>query len=556
MESKKYQYVLFDLDGTLTDPKEGITKSVQYALYAFGIMEPNLDKLEPFIGPPLADSFMEFYHLSPQEAAEAVEKYRERFQLTGLYENVIYEGITELLEALHEEGRSIAIASSKPTVFVEKILKYFKIASYFDVVVGSELDGRRSKKEEVVEEALRQLYQLKGQSFPPKQEALDRTVMIGDRKFDIQGAKAYGIDSIGVLYGYSGKGELKEAGADCIVKTVKELRQVLLGEDTGRNVGKKKAIEKKESQRKESKKINSQKINSQKIDSQKIDSQKIAADKKTVQKTDSTACAEQKSLTFLGALKMIEPAIVHYVITSVVLVAASYLIFGWLGNSFSVLREGLLKHNSTITEVINSVGMVCSLVVLTRWYLPGKRLPSFQEKKDIAYYILLVVLSISMAAAINILFSFMGITENASETYERVSNSQYSIPVVLGLILYGVVSPFVEEVLFREIIYNRIKARFQVNISIMVTALLFGIYHMNLVQGLYGFCMGIMLNVLYEYFGGLKAAYIFHGIANIFIYLISRNEMLSKGIFTPGYCVLFAIISFFTLFIMFKRKED
>lgn len=512
MESKKYQYVLFDLDGTLTDPKEGITKSVQYALYAFGIMEPNLDKLESFIGPPLADSFMEFYHLSPQQAEEAVEKYRERFQQTGLYENVIYEGIPELLEVLHKEGRRIAIASSKPTVFVEKILKYFKIASCFDVVVGSELDGRRSKKEEVVEEALRQLYQLEGQSFLPRQEVLDRTVMIGDRKFDVQGAKAYGIDSIGVLYGYSGKGELKEAGADCIVRTVKELRQVLLGEDTEKNISKKKAMERK--------------------------------------------AIEQKPLTFFDAVKMIEPAIVHYVITSFVLVAASYLIFGWLGSSFSSFREVLLQYSSTITEVVNSVGMVCSLWILTRWYLPGKRLPSFREKKNIEYYVLLVVLSISMAAAVNILFSLIGITEKASETYERVSNSQYSIPIVLGLVLYGIVSPFVEEILFREIIYNRIKARFQVNISIIVTALLFGIYHMNLVQGLYGFCMGIMLNVLYEYFGGLKAAFIFHGAANIFIYLISRNDMFSKRIFTPGYCVLFATIYFSTLIFMFKRKED
>jgi len=151
-------YLLFDLDGTLTDPKLGITTCVQYALKSFGIEEPDLDKLEPFIGPPLKDSFMQFYGLDEKEAETAVDKYRERFQDIGLFENEIYPGIREMLRVLKKKGMHLAVASSKPTVFVERILEHFKIRKYFEVVVGSELDGRRVNKDEVVQEALSALF--------------------------------------------------------------------------------------------------------------------------------------------------------------------------------------------------------------------------------------------------------------------------------------------------------------------------------------------------------------------------------------------------------------
>ncbi len=147
-------YLLFDLDGTLTDPKEGICTCVQYALSAMGIEEPDLDKLEPFIGPPLKDSFQEFYHMSEEQAQAAVEKYRERFQDKGIFENKLYPGIPEMLRALNSKGMFLGVASSKPTVFVKKILEHFEIARYFKVIVGSELDGTRTNKDEVVAEAL------------------------------------------------------------------------------------------------------------------------------------------------------------------------------------------------------------------------------------------------------------------------------------------------------------------------------------------------------------------------------------------------------------------
>lgn len=214
----KYSYILFDLDGTLTDPKEGITTSVQYALKAFGIEESDKDKLTPFIGPPLKDSFMEFYGFSEKQAEEAIAKYREWFKPTGIFQNAIYPGIPEMLKELKARGKVLAVASSKPQVFVEKILEHFGIREYFSVIVGSELDGTRGRKEEVVEEALRQL---------GGTEKL-HTVMVGDRCYDIQGGQQHGLRTIGVSFGYAKEGELEEAGADEVADTVEELRRLLL----------------------------------------------------------------------------------------------------------------------------------------------------------------------------------------------------------------------------------------------------------------------------------------------------------------------------------------
>lgn len=218
-----FKYCLFDLDGTLTDPREGITKSVQYALRAFGIEEPDLKKLEPFIGPPLKRSFMEFYGFSEREAVKGVELYREYFAPVGILENYIYPGISEMLGRLREKGIHLAVASSKPTDFVHQILAHFDIEKYFEVIVGSEMDGTRTQKEEVVEEALRQL----GILTVPVEERAACCVMVGDRKFDIQGAKAHSLTGVGVRFGYASPGELEMEGADYIAETVEELSQYL-----------------------------------------------------------------------------------------------------------------------------------------------------------------------------------------------------------------------------------------------------------------------------------------------------------------------------------------
>lgn len=211
------QFILFDLDGTLTDPKAGITKAVQYALRKSGIEVENPDALTMFIGPPLRDSYREYYGFSDQEAEDAVIKYREYFSETGIFENELYAGIDAMLRALRKEGKTLAVATSKPTVFAERILRHFGLDTYFSFVAGSELDGSRSQKSEVIQYALEHL----------AGAAPERTVMVGDREYDILGARGAGIDSVGVLYGYGSLCELTAAKATHIAEDVPALFNLL-----------------------------------------------------------------------------------------------------------------------------------------------------------------------------------------------------------------------------------------------------------------------------------------------------------------------------------------
>ena len=216
-----YKYILFDLDGTISDPKVGICTSVQTALKKFGINVPDINTLTPFIGPPLRDSFRDFYHIKPEDMEDCIAAYRARFSTVGLFENDLYDGIPELLKTLKENGRKLALASSKPRVFVEKILNHFGISEYFDVIMGSELDGTRENKSEIIAECLRLL------GIDPSGD-LSKVVMVGDRKYDVEAAVAAGLPNIAVSYGYGSKEELTKAGAEVIAGTVKELENILL----------------------------------------------------------------------------------------------------------------------------------------------------------------------------------------------------------------------------------------------------------------------------------------------------------------------------------------
>lgn len=211
--------ILFDLDGTLTESGEGIMKSVQYALEKMGRPESDLKKLRVFIGPPLLEQFMRYAGMSRREAEKAVSYYRERYSAVGIFENRPYPGIVETLEVLRADGFLLAVASSKPEKFVLQVLEYFHMENCFDEAVGSEMDGRRSKKADVIEEVLRRL----GMT-----EKRDQVIMVGDKEHDVIGAEEAGIPCVAVAYGYGTAEELKEAKPVKIVHTVEELREYLL----------------------------------------------------------------------------------------------------------------------------------------------------------------------------------------------------------------------------------------------------------------------------------------------------------------------------------------
>ena len=211
-----YDLIMFDLDGTLVNSEEGVTKTVQYALNACGIEENNQDNLRRFIGPPLVDAFMEYYGMSENEALKALEKYRERYREIGIYENELFPDVKTVLEELKKNGKKIALATSKPHVFAGEILKSFDLIEYFDILVGAEFDGTRNDKADVIKEVLNQA----GDYQNP--------VMIGDRKHDVEGARKNGVDFMGVSFGFAPFGEFEQLGVEKIADSMKELLKMLL----------------------------------------------------------------------------------------------------------------------------------------------------------------------------------------------------------------------------------------------------------------------------------------------------------------------------------------
>ena len=212
------KYLFFDLDGTLTDPMQGITRSVRYALRHFGIEVADLRELTPFIGPPLADSFKERYGMTDTEAETAVAKYREYFAPKGIFENEVYPGIPSLLADTAAAGCVNVMATSKPTPFARQITAHVGLEPYFRLISGSTLDGRRTTKADVIRHALGEL------EIAPRE-----AVMIGDRRYDVEGAAETGLDSIAAGWGYAQPGELEAAHPGRFAPDVAALRRLLLG---------------------------------------------------------------------------------------------------------------------------------------------------------------------------------------------------------------------------------------------------------------------------------------------------------------------------------------
>lgn len=214
-----YNIVLFDLDGTLTDSGEGIINSVIYSLKKRGITEDDREKLKCFVGPPLEESYIRYYGFNDIESKKAVEYYREYYQEKGIFENNLYNGIENLLLNLKNNGKKLILTTSKPEYYAEKIVRYFKIEKYLDGVIGSNMDGTLTDKKELIEKVLETKCSRSNKS---------EIVMVGDRKYDIIGAKKNEIKSIGVLYGYGTREELISAGADHIADNIENLNKIII----------------------------------------------------------------------------------------------------------------------------------------------------------------------------------------------------------------------------------------------------------------------------------------------------------------------------------------
>ena len=496
------QYLLFDLDGTLTDPKVGITTCVQYALDSMGIHEPDLDKLEPFIGPPLKDSFMQFYGMSEEQAEAAVAKYRERFKDVGLFENEIYKGIPKMLKTLKSKGLHLAVASSKPTVFVEKILKHFRIDGYFDARVGSELDGTRVNKDEVILEALRQL-------FGGRNVDRERIYMIGDRKFDVEGARKMGIESVGVTYGYGDMEELMEAHADYIVRSVKELQEFLLRE-------------------------------------QEYDKPRMAPTQRVWQ------------MVYAFVLFLVVRTMAMYVVT--------FILQALSGSMPDVVLDWMYIKNSTgqveafakdVQMIVTALGYLAGAAVIC----PTAHMMITRTAKDaflshlcpqpIGNYAAMVAAALGLQLGVTGVLNLLQLTR--MESYQAVAQAQFGGSLFLGILCYGLVSPLAEEVLFRGILYNALKRFIDIRLAWILSAFLFGAYHGNTVQGLYGFIMGLVFAYGYEYFGSFKVPVALHMLANIVAYVV--GAIGDKGSFLASWPISLVFLAIGGVAVFYLKKQ-
>ena len=208
--------ILFDLDGTVTDPFLAITKAVAYSLNSFDIRINGLDELTVFIGPPLDESFQKYYGMNEEKSWQAVEKYREYYSQIGLFENEVYEGMEDFLKSLIDSGKDLYICTSKPYIFAKKIIEHFGLTKYFKGIYGAELDGTRKNKKDVIAYCLQQ-----------ERLNVDDCLMVGDRKHDVIGAHLNRIQCVGVLYGYGSKEEFENNDCEYIAKNLKELKEVI-----------------------------------------------------------------------------------------------------------------------------------------------------------------------------------------------------------------------------------------------------------------------------------------------------------------------------------------
>ena len=212
-----YQTIFFDLDGTLTESAPGITRSVAYALKKWGIEVEDLRTLEPFVGPPLAESFARYFGFTPEQCNDGIRYYREYYVNKGLFENSVYPGIEDMLRELKNAGKRLIVATSKPEEMAVRILEHFQLTDCFERIAGASMDEKRVEKADVLRYVIEDLGQVD----------LTKAVMVGDRENDVRGARENGLPCIGVLYGYGSREELTEAGAAKIADTVEELKKML-----------------------------------------------------------------------------------------------------------------------------------------------------------------------------------------------------------------------------------------------------------------------------------------------------------------------------------------
>lgn len=492
------QVILFDLDGTLTESGEGIINCVQYALEKLGKKEEHPENLQCFIGPPLKEQFMKYAGLSEEEGEKAVVYYRERYTTTGIFENRLYPKIPELLELLKINNKILAVASSKPEVYVKQILEHFQIADYFAAIVGSELDGRRTEKAEVIEEALRRMH---------LEEERDKVLMVGDRSHDVQGAISCGLQCIGVAYGYGSREELEKAGAVYIADSVEDLGILASpnDEETTENV---------------------ESVRNIIPDREKVKKYEIPETRKLEKEEKEMPEPAKKKGKFrystAGQIwRLIYPFLIHYGATLLATIALYLVYLIQAGGLQETASAGQRLINSTL--YVTLIGDLTAAMILYLFY----RKDQMHRKEGFSgtgktfvwappvIWFSVIILAIATGQFLNDLINGLHLNDLFTG-YSEVSEQAFSgQPVGLMILVVGIIGPICEELMFRGIVFHRLKDWVKPQAAIVISALLFGIYHGNVVQFFYATCMGVMLAIIYDKTGTLWISIVAHIAANL-----------------------------------------
>lgn len=639
-------YILFDLDGTLTDPKVGICTSAQYALADQGITVENIDDLTAFIGPPLQYSFQKFYGMDEEQVSRAIVKFRERMNAGGKFENEVYPGIPQLLRKLKAQGFHLAVASSKAEDTVKEIMVHFGIAQYFEAMVGSVPNEPDSEKEDVIQDALNRLFH-----YGMIRKA--SVVMVGDRCFDVDAANAMGLTSVAVRYGYAPDGELEASEPDYIVETVEELERLLLSRELQGEDFVVKEVEPEESPAdsgtksdvgstgRENRSVSANmpgtggQSGSASADVERNSGDKSLSDEtlaenanETSQSTSADAgqsdqatrrmdpkyfstddrqtfgdagtsggggmrggsdtrnstktgsggksgaqstgdwkadAKKQRSKTFQMVWAFLYPFLLFYVMGELARQLLGYVVLfisqlnDALFNFIFVLEdsdEEKLAFSGNGSAIVQIMALIVVFFILYYMADGRKCLAAAKEKygqnpqqKPFVW----VVTTLLLALGINMFFIGTGFL-TVSSSYQEAAANLYAVGIPLGIILYGFFSSTVEEFLFRGIILVQMDRYMKPMTALLLTSLLFGVYHGNLIQGIYAFAIGVVLCLAYRDSGSFILIAAIHGVVNVIVFLMSNLGLFPTG--TAGITAGAVLIAMGALCLDFIRKKE
>ncbi len=568
--------ILFDLDGTLTDSGEGIMKSVRYALQKeFQIEVEDYRQLREFVGPPLKDQFMAYASLSEEDGDRAVRAYRERYTAKGIYENRLYGGIRELLAALSQAGFRMALSSSKPTQFCVQILRHFGIDSYFTCVVGSEMNGRRVEKAEVLEETLRVL----GLS-----DRKNEAVLIGDRKFDVEGAKAVGIDCIGVTYGYGTREELERAWPVCICDTVEEVRNVLLGQLRAAGVSQ---------IRSQAPAVSAPYAGA--IPSGAMPGQAAPASPYASGVPGQGAPSypappagfvyippagvqgaypqgapyvqpvrkKSRAARFFGTFwYILWPFLLMFGVQ--IMIVSAFSIGASVMDAVGFPEIGDLLYQC-VTDMALAAGVIdfLSLIVFVPLFLmdekrrkekEGGRNSLVRNRFSIVDVLLLAVAAIGVSMLANTVVSTIVQLLNPDYTSPQAGFFSASLPV--QLICLGVIGPVFEEFLFRGMIFRRVRDRLGFVWALALSSLIFAAVHQDLPTDIIVLFSGLLCGLVYEKYGTILAPMAVHIATNTCATILNNIEEQMSDTADLIFVVSSVILAVFAIvFILLKREK-